>query len=52
MSAEVARANAAAQRRLKDIEGRGNALADVSLTGKPRAETGGLLAARTASRGR
>jgi hypothetical protein len=44
VSAEVARANAAAQRRLEDIEGRGNALADVSLTGKPRAETGGLLA--------
>lgn len=44
VSAEVARANAEAQRRLEDIGGRGNALADVSLTGKPRAETGGLLA--------
>ncbi|MFI8193282.1 hypothetical protein ACIF8T_31660 [Streptomyces sp. NPDC085946] len=44
VSAEVARANAAAQRELKDVEGRGNALADVSLTGKPRAQTGGLLA--------
>ncbi|MFD7435339.1 hypothetical protein [Streptomyces sp. NPDC059861] len=44
VSAEVARANAAAQRELKDVEGRGNAMADVSLTGKPRADTGDLLA--------
>ncbi|MGX1130394.1 hypothetical protein RKD49_002584 [Streptomyces glaucescens] len=44
VSAEVARANAAAQRELEDVEGQGNAMADVSLTGKPRAETGGLLA--------
>lgn len=44
VSAEAARANAAAQRELKDVDGRGNATADVSLTGKPRAETGGLLA--------
>ncbi|WP_418953415.1 FxLYD domain-containing protein [Streptomyces cinnabarinus] len=44
VSAEVARANAAAQEQLKDVEGRGNATADVSLTGKPRADTGGLLA--------
>ncbi|MEV6177913.1 hypothetical protein ACIHAR_24270 [Streptomyces sp. NPDC052016] len=44
VSAEVARANAAAQRELEDVEGRGNATADVSLTGKPRSETGGLLA--------
>ncbi|WP_435878270.1 FxLYD domain-containing protein [Streptomyces bobili] len=44
VSADVARANAAAEKQLKDVEGRGNATADVSLTGKPRAETGGLLA--------
>ncbi|MFF3503744.1 hypothetical protein [Streptomyces sp. NPDC003247] len=44
VSAEVARANAAAQQELKDVAGKGNATADVSLTGKPRSETGGLLA--------
>ncbi|MFJ4620084.1 hypothetical protein [Streptomyces sp. NPDC088812] len=44
VSADVARANAAAQQELKDIAGKGDATADVSLTGKPRSETGGLLA--------
>ncbi|MDT9696922.1 FxLYD domain-containing protein [Streptomyces sp. P17] len=44
VSAEVARANAAAKEQLDDVEGRGNATADVSLTGKPRAQTDGLLA--------
>ncbi|MFI9766206.1 hypothetical protein ACIHJG_04985 [Streptomyces sp. NPDC052415] len=44
VSAEVERANAAAKEQLEDVEGRGNATADVSLTGKPRAETSGLLA--------
>jgi hypothetical protein len=44
VSAEVARANAAAQKELQDVEGRGNATADVSLTGKPKSQTGGLLA--------
>ncbi|AWW42406.1 hypothetical protein DN051_11125 [Streptomyces cadmiisoli] len=44
VSAEVARASAAAERELKDVKGQGNAMADVSLTGKPRAQTGGLLA--------
>lgn len=44
VSAEVARANAAAEEQLEDVDGRGNATADVSLTGKPRAETSGLLA--------
>ncbi|WP_328875920.1 FxLYD domain-containing protein [Streptomyces sp. NBC_00287] len=44
VSAEVERANAAAKEQLEDVEGRGNATADVSLTGKPRAQTGGLLA--------
>lgn len=44
VSAEVARANAAAEKELKNVDGQGNAMADVSLTGKPRAQTGGLLA--------
>ena len=44
VSAEVARANEAAESELKDVEGRGNATSDVSMTGKPRSETGGLLA--------
>ncbi|MEV6614997.1 hypothetical protein AB0N31_14255 [Streptomyces sp. NPDC051051] len=42
VSAEAARA--AAEKELKDVDGRGDATADVSLTGKPRAQTGGLLA--------
>ncbi|MGW2336018.1 hypothetical protein ACWCXS_18865 [Streptomyces sp. NPDC001685] len=44
VSAEVKRANDAAQKQLKNVDGRGNATADVSLTGKPRADTGNLLA--------
>ncbi|MEV8086007.1 hypothetical protein [Streptomyces nigra] len=44
VSAELQRANDAAQERLKDVDGRGNATADVALTGKPRADTGDLLA--------
>ncbi|MBE8473656.1 hypothetical protein [Streptomyces justiciae] len=44
VSAETERANRAAKNALKDVEGKGNATADVSLTGKPRAETAGLLA--------
>ncbi|WP_406203435.1 MULTISPECIES: FxLYD domain-containing protein [unclassified Streptomyces] len=44
VSAEIMRANQAAQRELEDVDGRGNATGDVSLTGKPRADTGGLLA--------
>lgn len=44
VSAEIERANTAAQRELKDVEGKGNAMADVSLTGKPRADTGDLVA--------
>ncbi|MDN3027861.1 hypothetical protein [Streptomyces sp. S.PB5] len=44
VSAEAARANAAAQQELEDVDGRGNATADVSMTGLPRSETGGLLA--------
>lgn len=44
VSAETARAGAAAEDELKKVEGRGNATSDVTLTGKPRSETGGLLA--------
>jgi hypothetical protein len=44
VSAETERANLAARNALKDVEGKGNATADVSLTGKPRSETAGLLA--------
>jgi hypothetical protein len=44
VSAETVRANEAARKELADVEGRGNATADVSMTGLPRAETGGLLA--------
>ncbi|MBV1940150.1 hypothetical protein KUF83_26825 [Streptomyces sp. BV286] len=43
VSAEVSRANEAAENALKDVDGRGNAMSDVSMTGKPRSETGGLL---------
>ncbi|GHE00487.1 hypothetical protein GCM10010339_15860 [Streptomyces alanosinicus] len=44
MSAETGRANAAARTKLEKAQGRGNAVSDVSLTGMPRSETGGLLA--------
>ncbi|MFD3620334.1 FxLYD domain-containing protein [Streptomyces sp. NPDC058676] len=44
VSAEVERANKAAETQLEDVDGQGNALSDVSMTGKPRSETGGLLA--------
>ncbi|MGW0548217.1 hypothetical protein [Streptomyces altiplanensis] len=44
VSAETARANAAAAAELKKVPGGGNARADVSLTGKPKAQTGGILA--------
>lgn len=44
VSAEVARAGKDAQNELKDVKGQGNAVSDVALTGKPRAQTGGLLA--------
>ncbi|MGW7364276.1 FxLYD domain-containing protein [Streptomyces sp. NPDC054841] len=44
VSAEVARANAAAQEKLKNLKGGGNALSDVSLTGRPTADTGGVQA--------
>ncbi len=44
VSAELERANRAAETELKDVEGQGNAVSDVSMTGMPRSETGGLLA--------
>ncbi|MEU6140371.1 FxLYD domain-containing protein [Streptomyces sp. NPDC047081] len=44
VSAEVERANKAAQSELKDVQGQGNAMSEVAMTGKPRAQTGGLLA--------
>ncbi|WP_416959223.1 FxLYD domain-containing protein [Streptomyces sp. Agncl-13] len=44
VSAEVARASKDAQSELKDVEGQGNAMSDVAMTGKPRAQTSGLLA--------
>ncbi|WP_405952367.1 FxLYD domain-containing protein [Streptomyces prunicolor] len=44
VSAEVARASKDAQNELKDVKGQGNAMSDVAMTGKPRAQTSGLLA--------
>lgn len=44
VSADTERANQAAEDALKGVEGRGNAMSDVSMTGKPRSETGGVLA--------
>ncbi|MEV0223366.1 FxLYD domain-containing protein [Streptomyces sp. NPDC050704] len=44
VSAETARAGKAAENALKDVKGQGNAMSDVAMTGKPRAQTGGLLA--------
>ncbi|GHB20353.1 hypothetical protein GCM10010377_07880 [Streptomyces viridiviolaceus] len=44
VEAEAARAGAAAEKVLKDVEGRGNAVSDVGMTGLPRNETSGLLA--------
>ncbi|MEV2250920.1 hypothetical protein AB0I94_10135 [Streptomyces sp. NPDC050147] len=44
VSADTERANQAAEDALKGVDGRGNAMSDVSMTGKPRSETGGVLA--------
>lgn len=44
VSAEVERANKAAQSELAEVEGKGNAMSDVTMTGKPRSGTGGVLA--------
>jgi hypothetical protein len=44
VSAEAARAGKAAQTELKKVDGQGNAMSEVAITGKPRSATGGLLA--------
>ncbi|MGW2616885.1 hypothetical protein [Streptomyces sp. NPDC001500] len=44
VSADTARATATAQKELKDVKGRGNATADVTMTGLPTSATGGLRA--------
>ncbi|MEV0739452.1 FxLYD domain-containing protein [Streptomyces sp. NPDC050549] len=44
VSAEVARASKDAQNELKNVTGQGNAMSEVAMTGKPRAQTSGLLA--------
>lgn len=44
VSAETERANKAAQAELAKVDGQGNAMSEVTLTGKPRSTTGGLLA--------
>ncbi|MFF8592405.1 hypothetical protein ACF061_13325 [Streptomyces sp. NPDC015220] len=44
VSAESARRSAAAEKALKDVKGRGNALGEVAMTGLPKAQTGGVLA--------
>ncbi|MGX4689821.1 hypothetical protein [Streptomyces sp. JNUCC 63] len=45
VEARAARAGAAAERELKNVKGRGNALSEVSMMGLPRSQTSGLLAA-------
>ncbi|MFI2645125.1 hypothetical protein [Streptomyces sp. NPDC018610] len=45
VEAQAAQAGAAAEKELKNVPGRGNALNEVAMTGLPRAQTGGLLAA-------
>ncbi|MFS4096337.1 hypothetical protein [Streptomyces sp. AF1A] len=45
VDAEVARAATAAENALKNVQGRGNAVSDVALTGLPRTQTSGLTAA-------
>ncbi|MFD9460665.1 hypothetical protein [Streptomyces sp. NPDC060027] len=44
VSADTARAAVTAEKQLKDVKGSGNATSDVSMTGLPTAETGGLRA--------
>ncbi|MEU0941707.1 FxLYD domain-containing protein [Streptomyces canus] len=44
VSAETARAAKAARTELAKVDGPGNARSEVTMTGKPRSETGGLLA--------
>ncbi|MFG2883402.1 hypothetical protein ACGFYV_14060 [Streptomyces sp. NPDC048297] len=44
VDAESQRRSAAAEKELKNVKGRGNALSEVAMTGMPRAQTGGVLA--------
>ncbi|WRZ94954.1 hypothetical protein OHB54_41540 [Streptomyces sp. NBC_01007] len=44
VSADTARAAATAEKQLKNVKGSGNATSDVSMTGLPTSETGGLRA--------
>ncbi|MGW4568342.1 hypothetical protein ACWEN3_40305 [Streptomyces sp. NPDC004561] len=44
VDAETQRRSTAAQQALKDVKAPGNALSEVSMTGVPRSETGGVLA--------
>ncbi|MDH6514688.1 hypothetical protein M2163_008338 [Streptomyces sp. SAI-135] len=44
VSAETERANKAARTELAEVDGQGNAMSEVTMSGKPRSETGGLLA--------
>ncbi|MER7563779.1 FxLYD domain-containing protein [Streptomyces sp. NPDC097941] len=44
VSAETERANQAARTELAKVDGQGNAMSEVTMTGKPRSGTGGLLA--------
>ncbi|MFH9725762.1 FxLYD domain-containing protein [Streptomyces sp. NPDC017254] len=43
IGAEIERSRRQAEEVLKDVQGRGNALGEVGMTGKPRADTGGVL---------
>ncbi|MEV6833719.1 hypothetical protein AB0N17_04225 [Streptomyces sp. NPDC051133] len=44
VDAETQRRSTAAQQALKNVSGQGNAMSEVSMTGMPRAQTGGVLA--------
>jgi hypothetical protein len=44
VSAETERAGKAARAELAKVDGQGNAMSEVTMSGKPRSETGGLLA--------
>ncbi|MGW5201656.1 hypothetical protein [Streptomyces spiralis] len=44
VSAESARREATAEKKLKGVKGRGNALSEVGMSGMPKAQTGGVLA--------
>ncbi|MFC8360888.1 FxLYD domain-containing protein [Streptomyces griseorubiginosus] len=44
VSAETERANKAARAELAKVDGQGNAMSEVTMAGKPRSTTGGLLA--------